>query len=97
MPGYIQKVLHRFQYPPPIRAQYAPHSCNQPIYGATRQYTTDKLDSPNLTPSALKEVQEIIGSLSHYAFAIDNTMLVVLGDLAAAQSQSTDEIWEKIV
>ena len=56
----------------------------QPIYGATRQYVIDNIDSSKLAPSAVKEVQKIIGSLLYYALLIDHMMLVALGDLAAA-------------
>ena len=96
MPGYIKSALHKFQHPLPDKPQHAPHTYNQPIYGATRQYAEDDADSPKLSPSSTKKVQEIVGTLLYYALAIDNTMLVALGDLASAQAQPTEETWDKI-
>ena len=97
MPRYIHKTLHKFQHPLPTKPQHALHSWNQTIYGATWQYATDEDESPKLTPPHIKKVQEIVGTLLYYALAIDNTMLVALGDLASAQAQPTEEIWDKIV
>ena len=91
MPHYIHKSLHKFQHPLPTKPQHAPHSWNQPVYGATQQYATGEDESPKLTPPHIKRVQEIAGALLYYALAIDNTMLVVLGGLASAQAQSTEE------
>ena len=55
MPRYIQKALHKFQHPLPTKPQHAPHSWNQPVYGATRQYATDEDESPKLTPLHIKK------------------------------------------
>ena len=38
----------------------------------------------------------IVGTLLYYALALDNTMLVALGDLASAQSQPTEDTWDQI-
>ena len=97
MPGYIAKALHKFQHPLPAKPQHAPHAWNCPVYGATRQYAPGGDETPKLTPATVTRVQEIIGTILYYALAIDNTMLVVLGDLASAQSQPTEATWEKIV
>ena len=96
MYGYIKAALHKFQHPLPDKAQHAPHSWNPPSYGATRQYANDENDSPKLTPSSVKEVQMIVGTLLYYALTLDNTMLVALGDLASAQSQPTEDTWDQI-
>ena len=42
-------------------------------------------------------MQEIVGSLLYYALALDNTMLVALGDLAAAQSQPSWATWDTMI
>ena len=38
MPGYIDRVLHRFQHPKPPKPQYAPHTWTAPVYGQSTQY-----------------------------------------------------------
>jgi hypothetical protein len=83
MPGYIEVALHKFQHPSPARAEDAPHDWTKPTYGATIQYapahdTTATLPQPEIT-----KIQQIIGTLLYYAIALDPTMLVVLGTIAA--------------
>ena len=55
------------------------------------------MNSTKLSPSSIKEVQEIVGSLLYYALSINNTILVDLKDLASTQSQPTEDTWEKII
>ena len=50
-----------------------------------------------LPPSGVLRIQQIIGSLLYYALAVDCTLLVVLGDLASAQTKASDDTWDKIV
>ena len=54
MPNYISSMLHKYQHPPPKRAQHSPHPWNIPTYGATQQLTK----APDTTnPLALSEVK----------------------------------------
>ena len=80
-----------------LKRQDQPHPHVEPTYGAKQQYAEDEDVSPKLAPSSTKEVQEIVGSLLYYALALDNTMLVALGDLAAAQSQPTWATWDTMI
>lgn len=89
MPGYIDKALQRFQVPPPTRAQHSPHSWTAPIYGTKTQLTDPIDNSAPLSPPERTRLQEIIGTLLYYARAVDSSMLVALGSLAAAQSKGT--------
>lgn len=89
MPGYIEKVLQRFQVPPPSRPQHSPHAWTAPTYGTAIQYATDEDTSDPLNAAEAKRLQEAIGCLLFYARACDPTMLVALGSLASAQSKST--------
>jgi hypothetical protein len=52
-------------------------------------------DSPALDPSGITQLQQVIGSLLYYPpppRAMDTTMCIALGILAAAQSKGTEEI-----
>ena len=89
MPGYVEKVLQRFEHPPPARPENAPHAWTPIQYGAKTQLTERPDTSPPLDKPGLKTLQEIIGCLLFYARAVDSTMLVALGSLAAAQSKGT--------
>ena len=86
MPGYVQKVLHRFDHPTPSRPQHAPHKWERPNYGAPVQYNSVEPDLPLLPPKQITRIQQIIGALLYYARAVDNTMLVALNCVASEQS-----------
>ena len=89
MPGYIQAALHKYQHPTPTRAQHAPHTWSKPNYGAKQQLTSPEDTSEPLTSAAIKRVQQITGTLLYYARAVDSTLLVALGTIAAQQAKGT--------
>lgn len=89
MPDYIEKALARFQHTAPTKAQHSPHAWQKPNYGATQQMTNEPDDSPPLDAKDVTLLQQIIGTLLYYARAVDSSMLVALGSLAAAQTKAT--------
>jgi hypothetical protein len=89
MPGYVARALQRFQHKTPTRPEHAPYEWTKPQYGAKIQLTKEEDTSPPVGPDSIKLLQEVIGVLLYYARAIDNTLLVALGSLAAAQTEST--------
>ena len=90
MPNYITTALHRFQHPPPARAEDSPHNWIAPDYGSTIQLTPLVDDTPALDAAGITRLQQIVGTLLYYARAVDATMLPALGTLAAAQSHGTE-------
>ena len=97
MKGYVKKALQRFEHPPPKRPQHAPSKWVAPQYGATIQMATPEDDSPPLEKAMVTRIMEIIGVFLYYARAVDNTMQVALGSLAAAQTQGTEATMEAAV
>jgi hypothetical protein len=89
MPGYIAAALQRFAHPHPTRPQHAPHHWDKPNYGARTQLTTSVDTSQPLDAAGTLRLQEVVGTLLYYARALDHTMLVALGSLAAAQAEGT--------
>ena len=89
MPGYIQAALHKYQHPTPKRAQHAPHIWHKPNYGAPQQLTSPEDTTALLPPAEVKCVQQITGTLLYYARAVDSTLLVALGTIAAQQARGT--------
>lgn len=89
MPTYIEKALIRFEHPMPKKPQNSPHAWTKPNYGSAQQMTAAPDDGIPLEPAKIKTLQQIIGVLLYYARAVDSTMLVALGSLAAAQTKST--------
>jgi hypothetical protein len=91
MPGYINKVLHKFQHRKPTRPVNQPHKHVEPTYGAKIQYAEEPDDSRKLNKEEITEIMQIVGSLLYYARTIDSTLLVALSDIASAQSKGTEE------
>jgi hypothetical protein len=96
MPEYIRQALHKFKHPLNHRRQDAPHQWTQPTYGAKQQFAPSIDTSPNLQPSDIRHIQKVVGTLLYYALAVDNTMLVALGDLASAQANGTQQTMEAV-
>jgi hypothetical protein len=86
---YIAKALQNFQIPTPTCPQHAPSPFTEPIYGRQIQLAPEIDQSEPLNPKEITRLQENIGVFLYYGQAIDNTMPVALGSLAAAQSRGT--------
>jgi hypothetical protein len=79
-----------FQHPTPSHSEDAPHDWSQPIYGAKVQYTELPDTTAILPLPAITQIQQIIGTLMYYSIAVDPTMLIALGTIAANQSNATE-------
>jgi hypothetical protein len=97
MPGYIEKALQRFTHPQPKQPQHAPHMWIAPNYGAKVQYTSPEDKSLPLDKHGIKRLQEVIGTLLFTGRAVDNTLLVALSTLAAAQTKGTTNTMDALI
>jgi hypothetical protein len=97
MPGYIRAALHKFQHEWNQRRQDAPHSWNQPTYGAKVQYADDPDDSPPLLQKEVRLVQQVAGTFLYYAMAVDCTMLVALGSITSTQANATEKTFAEVL
>ena len=79
MPGYVQKALPRFQYPPLAKQQDQPYPHVKPNYGAKIQYD----DSPALSKAGKKIIQEVCGVFLFLARVVDGGLLPALSSLAS--------------
>ena len=89
MPTYIQEALHKFQHIAPSCPQDYPHAWNQPVYGASVQYSDQPDDSPLLPPKSINLVQQIIGTLLYYFIYVDPTMLIAIDAITSQKSKAT--------
>ena len=89
MLNYIKQALHKFKHPLAPKPEDAPHKWNQPVYGANQQLADDEDDSPTLPPSDITNIQPVFGTILYYVIAVDNTMLVALGDMSSLQTKGT--------
>ena len=92
MPEYIAQALHKFKHLLAQKQEDAPHKWNQPSYGAKKQFSNPVDQSLRLPASDIKHVQTVVGTLIYYALAVDNAMLVALGDLASEQTEGTQKL-----
>jgi hypothetical protein len=90
MPGYISKVLSKFQHDAPKHPQHTPSKYATPVYGANTQYAT-KDETPPLTAKQCLTIQKVTGSVLYYARAVDPTVLMPLNDIATGQTKSTEK------
>jgi hypothetical protein len=89
MPQYVTKALNRFEHSKPSHPRYSPHAAKPIVYGTHSTQLTDNDDaSEPLAPTRVTRLQQIVGTFLYYARAIDSSMLVALGSLAAAQTRA---------
>jgi hypothetical protein len=97
MPGYYEAALQRFTHPTPALAQHSPHAWTAPNFGAKIQYIALEDTTLALDKAGIKRLQEVIGTFLYSARAVDNTMLVALGTLAAAQTKGTQKTMDTLI
>jgi hypothetical protein len=90
MPGYIEKLLQRFKHRH-ITQSKSPGIYTPPNYSARTQYTHLNT-TPPLLPAAVKELQEIVGSVLYYARAVDSTFLTSTCAVSSDQSEATEQL-----
>jgi hypothetical protein len=92
-PKYIPKALLKFQHPTPDSPQHQPYKNASIQYGAhVRRVDVDT--STPLSPDTIKCVQDIIGTLLYYGWAVNPTLLTTLSSIAAQQANGTTAVTE---
>jgi len=74
MPGYVKDVLHKFQHPTPKFKKCALYTYQCIIYEQNTQMPTPIDKIPLLNNKEKKCIQQVIGALLYYAWAIDCTI-----------------------
>jgi hypothetical protein len=83
MPGHVASTLEQLQHPPPSRPQHAPHLWTQPACGQKLQLAPID-DTPKLDKKGMYFVQSCVGSLLHYACAVNSTMLPAINEISGS-------------
>ena len=89
MPGYVTNALHKFQHPPPKKAQDSPYPATAKQYGVKVQLTDPINTTAHLPTHEIKRLQQIIGTFLFYGRAVDPTLLTALSELSSAQATAT--------
>jgi hypothetical protein len=77
MLGYITKVVQKYKHCIPSKPQCCPYSPAPKQYGKQAQAPIPVDISPKLSPDDVKQIQQIVGSILYYAWAVDITVLMV--------------------
>jgi hypothetical protein len=98
MPGYVDKLLQRFNSAGLIlRGAASPAVYLPPAYGIKVQ-KVDEIDvSDVLNKDEIKLLQEIIGTLLFYARAVDYTMLTAVNHVSSLQSKPTKDVLKRAI
>ena len=93
MLGYIKKYLQWLKYLVVQKVEDLAVSFSKPDFGAKLQRADNASTEEILKPSDIKPVQLVVVTLFYYALAVDNTMIVVLGDLVSTQTKVQLQNW----
>lgn len=85
LPGYIKKVLQRFDHKPPAKPQHCPFRPHPKKYGKDSQDPLPSDETKLLDLKGVRKVQQVVGALLFYARAIDNTILPSLSTIARCE------------
>ena len=96
MPGYVDKLLARFQHEHPHKPQHSPHIAPTRKFGPSAQDPVAHDTSMPLPPERIQRIQQIVGTIMYYARAVDITTLVALSSIAAEQTTATENTERKI-
>jgi hypothetical protein len=91
MPKYIPKALLKFQHPTPDSPQHQPYKHAPIQYGACVQRVDVDTSAP-LSPDAIKRIQDIVGTLLYYGWAVNPTLLTALSSIATCQANGTTAV-----
>ena len=90
MTKHTAEALKKLQHVPPSKPQHSPAKHAIPTHGAKALCADDSEQfEPILGDDSIKHVQRAVGIVLHCAIALDNTYLMALSDIAAAQSKAT--------
>ena len=89
MPGFVKKLLVKYQRPTPAKPQHAPAKSVPINYGAKVQQKTPEDKSQPLSAAEIKRIQDVVGTFGWYSRAADPTMVQSLSSIAGRQAKTT--------
>jgi hypothetical protein len=90
MPNYIKKNLQEYGYIIPTRLHSCPYHPEPRKFGTVAQAPLPPNATHPLDAAGIKQVQQIMGGISYYAWAIDMTVLMGLSLIAVEQTKATE-------
>jgi hypothetical protein len=90
MPKYVMKQLTQYAHVASLKPQHCPFLPNPINYRKDNQAPNPADDSPLLDNAGRKKIQQVIGSLLYYAWAVNLTILMALSDISTQQAAPTE-------
>jgi hypothetical protein len=90
MPGYIQRLLAKFDHKKPKTPQHSPHRAPPKKYGVSAHDPIPPDTTPAIDAPRIKIIQQVIGGILYYARAVDMTVLPALSAVASDQASATE-------
>jgi hypothetical protein len=95
MPGYVPRALAKFNHPPPLRPQHAPHKWIEPVYGSKKpQNPAATSKAPSLDKNGIHRVQSISGTFLYYGRGCDPCIIPAINEIASEQAAPTTDTCE---
>ena len=91
MPGYIKRLLTKYNHDKPKTPVHSPYPIAPRKYGKATQDPVPTDESPSAGPEGVKFVQQVVGSILYYGRGVDATNLTALSTLGSQQTQATEQ------
>jgi hypothetical protein len=95
MPGYIKKLLQKYNHKMPTKPQHCPYTPAPKQYRAEAQAPLPIDISPKISDGERKEIQRIEGSILYYARAVNIMVLMALSSIASKKHEAPRTRWER--
>jgi hypothetical protein len=95
MPGYIKKKLQEYGHIMPPKMQACQNSPEPKQFGLEAQAPLTADTTPKLDAKGIKRVQQVVGSILYYAWAVDMTVLMAPSSIAVEQAKAMERTMEK--
>ena len=96
MPGYVQKLLQRFNHKKPSRPQRSTYRAPSKIYGSAAQDTIPTDTTTEIDGKRVLVIQQVIGDVLYYVRALDLTVLPGLSSIASEQTNARENTEKKV-
>jgi hypothetical protein len=91
MPGYIKKKIQKYGHLVTNQMQKCPYSPEPKKFGSKAQAPLPPDDTLKLDANRIERVQQIVGSILNYAWAVDMTVVMALSSIAVEQMKATEK------
>ena len=89
MPKYFPRVLQLYKHTAPSKPKHSPYQAQPKKYGTVAQDPLPQDNTTKLDDNPKKHIQQIVGILLYYAWAVDLTILPALSSIASEQAEAT--------